>query len=135
VPYSAARMYKLVNDVTAYPDFLPWCSEAELISRTDDELCGRIEVSRAGIHQRFSTCNRLVENERIEIHLSEGPFRRLEGGWVFTALGEEACKVELTLEFEFAGKLISAAFGKIFAQVAATLVDAFVKRAAEVYGA
>lgn len=134
VPFSAARMYALVNDVESYPKFLPWCAGSKLLSRTDDELRGRIEVRRAGIHQAFSTRNRLVENQRIEISLEEGPFRKLEGDWVFTALGEEACKVELTLEFEFAGRLISAAFGPVFNHVASTLVDAFVKRAKGLFG-
>ncbi len=134
MPFSAARMYALVNDVESYPKFLPWCAGSKLLSRTDDELRGRIEVRRAGIHQAFSTRNRLVENQRIEISLEEGPFRKLEGDWVFTALGEEACKVELTLEFEFAGRLISAAFGPVFNHVASTLVDAFVKRAKGLFG-
>ncbi len=134
MPFSAARMYALVNDVESYPKFLPWCAGSKLLSRTDDELRGRIEVRRAGMHQAFSTRNRLVENQRIEISLEEGPFRKLEGDWVFTALGEEACKVELTLEFEFAGRLISAAFGPVFNHVASTLVDAFVKRAKELFG-
>ena len=134
VPFSAARMYNLVNDVESYPSFLPWCGHAELLSRNRDCLCGRIEVRRAGIHQWFTTCNHLVENERIDIRLEEGPFRKLEGDWVFTSLGAQACKVELALEFEFAGKLISAAFGPVFNHVASTLVDAFVKRAKELYG-
>jgi ribosome-associated toxin RatA of RatAB toxin-antitoxin module len=126
-------MYTLVNDVESYPRFLPWCGNAELLSRNGDRQCGRIEVRRAGIHQWFTTCNRLVENERIYIRLEEGPFRKLEGDWVFTPLGAQACKVELTMEFEFAGRLISAAFGPVFNHVAATLVDAFVKRAKELY--
>ncbi len=126
-------MYALVNDVESYPRFLPWCDNTELLLRNGDRQCGRIEVRRAGIHQWFTTCNRLVENERIDIHLEEGPFRKLEGNWVFTALGKQASKVELTLEFEFAGRLISAAFGPVFNHVANTLVDAFVKRAKELY--
>jgi len=126
-------MYALVNDVESYPRFLPWCDNAELLLSNGDRQCGRIEVRRAGIHQWFTTCNRLVENERIDIHLEEGPFRKLEGNWVFTALGKQASKVELTLEFEFAGRLISAAFGPVFNHVANTLVDAFVKRAKELY--
>jgi ribosome-associated toxin RatA of RatAB toxin-antitoxin module len=134
VPFSPSQMYDLVNDVEAYPEFVPWCSNAKLLSRTEEELCGRIEFKRAGLHHWFATCNRLQENRRIDIRLEEGPFKHLEGVWVFTPLGEEACKVELTMEFEFAGRLISAAFGPVFNQVASTLVSAFVKRAHEVYG-
>ena len=126
-------MYDLVKDVESYPSFLPWCRAARVLSSNEQEQCGEIEVARAGIHQKFSTCNRLWPNERIEIRLHEGPFRTLQGGWTFTPLGEDACKVELTLEFEFAGRLINAAFGSVFSHIAITLVDAFCKRAGEVY--
>lgn len=127
-------MYSLVNDVERYPEFLPWCSDGRLISSSDDLLCGEIEVSRAGIRQRFTTCNRLEENRRIDIGLKQGPFKRLDGYWLFTALKEDACKVELVLNFEFSGALINKAFGKVFNQIAITLVDAFCKRAGELYG-
>lgn len=126
-------MYNLVSDFEAYPEFLPWCSDSKQISRTETEICGELEVSRIGIKQRFSTCNALVKNQRMDIVLRDGPFRKLEGGWVFTALKEGASKVELVLEFEFSNKLIDAAFGKVFGHIANTLVESFCKRADEVY--
>jgi ribosome-associated toxin RatA of RatAB toxin-antitoxin module len=134
VHHSASAMYELVCDFEAYPEFLPWCSESRLISRSTDLICGELEVARIGIRQRFSTCNRLVANERMDIELRDGPFRKLEGGWRFHALRSDACKVELVLDFEFAGRLIDAAFGRVFNQIANTLVDAFCKRADEIYG-
>jgi ribosome-associated toxin RatA of RatAB toxin-antitoxin module len=134
VPHSAARMFELVADVAGYKDFLPWCSDSRLLSRDEQRLCGEIEVSRAGIRQRFTTCNDLQADRRMGIRLEKGPFRRLEGAWVFTPLQENACKVELLLEFEFSGALIDKAFGRVFNQIAGTLVDAFCQRADELYG-
>lgn len=133
VHHSAAEMYNLVSDFESYPNFLPWCSDSKLLSRTQTEICGELEVSRIGIKQRFSTCNTLQENERMDIVLKDGPFRKLEGGWVFTPLKADASKVELVLEFEFSNKLIDTAFGKVFGHIANTLVEAFCKRADEVY--
>lgn len=129
VPFPAAVMYELVNDVESYPEFLPWCSSGRLLSRTDTELCGEIEVARAGIRQTFSTCNLLYPHERIDLRLREGPFKSLHGNWTFESLREDACKVTMVMEFEFSGRLINAAFGAVFAQVANTLVDAFCRRA------
>lgn len=134
VSHSASEMYDLVNDFESYPNFLPWCHATKLLSHTEEELCGQLEVAKAGIHQTFSTCNRLYPFERIDIELKEGPFRHLTGGWRFTPLREDACKVELELDFEFSGRLINKAFGAVFGQIANTLVDAFCKRANEVYG-
>ena len=134
VPFTAAAMFELVNDVPNYPAFLPWCRSARILSDSDEERCGELEVARAGIRQTFATCNRLQYPERIELHLKEGPFKRLEGYWHFQPLSDAACKVTLHIEFEFSGKLIDAAFGAVFKQIADTLVDAFCKRATEVYG-
>lgn len=133
VPFSAQRMFDLVADVERYKEFLPWCSDSHLVSRSEHELCGRIEVSRLGITQSFSTCNELDPPGRMGIALLEGPFKRLHGEWQFITLREDACKVVLTMEFEFAGRLIDAAFGKVFHQVANTLVESFVMRARDVY--
>jgi ribosome-associated toxin RatA of RatAB toxin-antitoxin module len=133
VMYSARQMFDLVNDVESYPEFLPWCSSTRLISRTEDMVCAELEVSRIGISQKFSTCNQMVPGEFMDIELVEGPFKHLRGRWDFIALRDDASKVELELDFDFSGKLINAAFGTVFHQVADTLVDAFCKRAEEVY--
>ena len=134
VPYSAQAMFDLVADVERYKEFLPWCSDSALVSRGEYELCGMIEVSRLGITQAFTPRNPLAPPGRMGIALQEGPFRHLHGEWLFVELRDDACKVMLTMEFEFAGRMIDAAFGKIFHQVANSLVESFVARAGEVYG-
>ena len=133
VPYPAQTMFDLVADVESYKDFLPWCSNSRCISSDENQICGWIEVSRLGITQSFSTCNELDPPNRMSLALNEGPFKSLQGEWQFVPLREDACKVMLTLEFEFSGKLINAAFGKVFHQVANSLVESFVQRAREVY--
>jgi ribosome-associated toxin RatA of RatAB toxin-antitoxin module len=134
VPFSDRQMFELVKDVGRYKEFLPWCADSKLLSDEDDVVCGRIEVERLGIRQGFSTCNRYDAPRRMEIALKEGPFKSLSGAWEFIALREDACKVVLLLEFEFSGKLINAAFGKVFHQIANSMVESFCQRAREVYG-
>jgi ribosome-associated toxin RatA of RatAB toxin-antitoxin module len=134
VPFSDRQMFGLVKDVDRYPDFLPWCKAAQAISDDGERICGRIEVARVGIHQAFTTCNAYQAPRHMSIQLVEGPFKSLHGSWEFIPLREDACKVVLQLEFEFAGHLINAAFGKVFHQIANTLVESFCNRAREVYG-
>lgn len=133
VHHTPMQMYELVANVDDYQNFLPWCSESRLLSESASEICGEIEVSRVGIKQKFSTCNQIVPGESMSLKLKDGPFKKLEGLWVFSALGEEACKVQLQLDFEFSGKLINTAFGKVFSVIANDLVHAFCQRADEVY--
>lgn len=133
VGHSAEQMYQLVIDIDRYQDFLPWCGGSRVLSQSDNEVCGEIIVAKAGIRQAFSTCNALIENQRVGMDLRDGPFKTLTGAWEFIPLRKDACKVVLDLEFSFSGKLIEMAFGKIFMQVADTMVDSFCKRANEVY--
>ena len=131
VPYPARMLYDIVCDVESYPEFLPWCKDARLLSRDEEMLCGEIVVSKAGVTRAFATCNRLFPHHRMEIRLKEGPFRKLEGAWEFSELREDACKVSLVLEFEFSSGLMDKAFGVVFGQIANSLVEAFCKRAAD----
>jgi ribosome-associated toxin RatA of RatAB toxin-antitoxin module len=126
-------MYNLVADVNSYEQFLPWCNSSQVLSQTEDEVTGRIEVKHSGLHKTFTTLNRLQKNKIIEMRLIEGPFKSLQGYWQFKKLDENACKISLDLEFEFSNKLVGMAFGPIFSQIANTMVDSFCKRAVEIY--
>ncbi|MBE0507623.1 MAG: type II toxin-antitoxin system RatA family toxin [Marinospirillum sp.] len=134
VMHSAKEMFELVNDCESYPKFLPGCSDARLIHREESYLVGELELAKAGMKYRFTTRNELFDPERIELQLVDGPFKKLEGRWIFQPLSEKACKVIFDLEFEVAGRLVSRVLEPLFSQMAASQVDAFVKRADEVYG-
>ena len=136
VPYSPADMYALVDDIASYPSFLPWCTEARESHRDEDEVQATIRLSKGSLNKSFTTCNRLQHGKMIEMRLVEGPFKHLEGFWRFDQLEDgAACKVSLDLDFEFSNRIVGMAIGPVFNQVANTLVDAFVTRAREVYGA
>ncbi|WP_372739047.1 type II toxin-antitoxin system RatA family toxin [Neptunomonas sp.] len=133
VLHSAQQMFEIVNDVLAYPDFLPWCAKTELLYEDEHKMEATLYLAKAGLKYSFTTRNRLKKFERIELELVEGPFSKLSGVWTFEPLGDEACKVSLNMGFEFDGKLKNMAMSKVFNQVATTLVGAFVQRADSVY--
>mgnify|MGYP000156196782 CR=1 FL=1 len=134
VMFSTAQMYNLVNDVASYPEFLPGCVGSRIVSVDGNKIVASVDVAKAGITKTFTTQNTLTANERVDMRLVDGPFKKLEGGWTFLALDESACKVELDLEFEFSNKLAEMAFGKVFKELAANMVNAFTQRAKVVYG-
>lgn len=133
VMHSAERMFHLVNDIARYPEFLPWCAGAEIHDRDEEQVTASLDVAKGGIRQRLTTRNQLFHPDTIEMSLVEGPFRDLTGRWNFRALDDNACKVILTLEFEFSGSLSRMTFGPVFSQAANTMVDAFCRRADMVY--
>lgn len=134
VPHSAERMFALVNDVERYVEFLPWCSAARLCEESEEVIVAELELSRGGLRQRFTTRNALAPPERMTLELVEGPFDWFAGEWRFTALGDEACKVELEMDFEYSGRFARTALAPLFARSADEQVDAFCARARSLYG-
>lgn len=134
VPYTPRQMFELVNNIEDYPRFLPWCSKTIILSRTSQEVTATIEVAWSGVHKSFTTCNHLSSYERMEMILVQGPFKHLVGTWYFGALGEHGCKVQMDLEFEWRGHLMDRLFQIVFNRIANALVEAFCKRAVDVYG-
>ena len=135
VMYSAEQMYQLINDVLAYPQFLPDCSNSKIISQNEDSVTASLLVSKAGLKKWFTTENTLVTNQQVTLKLVDGPFNRLQGHWLLTPLSEEACKVSLELEYEFSNKMFDIAFGRVFNHMTNNMVQAFTQRAKQVYGA
>jgi ribosome-associated toxin RatA of RatAB toxin-antitoxin module len=134
VPYSAAQMFDLVDDIKSYPQFLPWCGGAQELSRNADEVRASVHIAYSGLNKSFTTRNLMQKNKMIEMTLINGPFKHLHGFWRFDALRDDACKVRLDLEYEFSSMLIGLAAGPVFGQIANSLVDSFCKRAHALYG-
>ena len=133
VPYSAGQMFALVDNVAEYPQFLPWCGGASVDSVEGNTIQATIHINYHNIKQSFTTENVRHAPRRIEIRLKDGPFQSLDGRWHFIPLSESACKIELSLHYEFSNKLLEKVFGPIFHYIANTFVDAFVLRAEKVY--
>lgn len=134
VSYSPEDMFKLIDNIEEYSEFLPWCGKATEISRDENTVEASLLISHSGLNKEFTTKNKNTAFDKIEMHLVNGPFKNLDGVWLFEPLGESACKVSLNLEFEFSSKLISISLGPVFSKIANNLVDAFIKRADTVYG-
>lgn len=134
LPYPAQALYDLVNDVVRYPEFLPWCSSAEVLESSDEHMRASLAVAKGGLSQHFVTRNTLVPGHSIEMNLEEGPFNQLHGVWVFKPLSDKACKISLDLSFDYAGPIVRATLGPLFNQAANTLVDAFCQRAKQLHG-
>lgn len=128
-------MFDLVNDVESYPHFLPWCRSASVLSSREGEVRARIEMAKGALHRSFTTRNELQPARLIRVRLENGPFKRLAGDWSFEPTRDGGCRVSLDLEYEFAGRVLSAVVGPVFNQIAQTMVDSFVRRANALYGA
>ncbi|MBF13677.1 MAG: ubiquinone-binding protein [Legionellales bacterium] len=133
VNHSADKMYDLVNDVSRYSDFVPFCSGGRILKENHGMVEAELEFTFSGFTQRFTTKNTLIEKELIDIELVNGPFRHLDGKWQFKDQEDRVSLVVLDMDFEVSG-FLSYLFEPVFYQISHTLVDVFVQRAYDVYG-
>ena len=134
VPFTAAQMYSLVNDVPSYPQFLPWCKASRLVEEIGTtERVASLTVERGVLRGEFTTRNQLDPDAGILMNLVEGPFRSLCGQWRFRPIGERGSRVSFRVEFEFRNPLTAVAFNAVFESLCGTIVDAFAARARQIY--
>lgn len=133
VEHSAAEMYSLVEDIEAYPLFLPWCRAARVLERSAGRTVAALAVGVKGARYEFSTENANHPPGAIDMRLLEGPFRRFEAHWRFHALGPRAARIEFVMAYELAGGLVARALAPLLHSIADTMVDAFKRRADQVH--
>jgi len=132
-PYSAQQMFDLVDDVASYPQFLPWCGGSSVVEVDEQTVHATVHIDYHHIKHSFTTENVRQVPDRIDMMLKDGPFRQLEGSWNFIPLADSACKIQLTLHYEFSSKFLEKAVGPVFHYIANNFVDAFVHRAEQIY--
>lgn len=129
VPYSAQSMFALVDDVERYPEFLPWCSGADILELRPDGKVARLHIDFHGVTAHFTTDNVNDPPHSMQMKLKEGPFRTLSGEWSFRTLAPDACKAELVLAYAFRTNVLETLIGPVFDGIARSFMDAFVQRA------
>ena len=134
INYSAEQMFKLVDRVEDYPEFLPWCGGVDVEERLGDKLKAKLKINYHGLKQSFTTENTNTPPSSMTMHLVEGPFKHFEARWNFRALREDACKIEFDMQYEFSSRILESVIGPVFSMIANSFVDSFCKRAEQIYG-
>lgn len=133
VVHKAKLMYDIVNRVDLYQEFLPWCSESTILESTDNTMTATVFMKKGLLDQSFTTKNKMLSEQKIELELLDGPFKKLSGTWIFSDISDHGSKISLQLNYEFSNTIIAMVVGPVFNQIANALVDSFCKRANELY--
>ena len=133
VNYTASQMYDLVNDIRNYPEFLPMCEDIKIIKEGETEKEVILKIKSGFVKLDFGTHNTMIKNDHIHLNLVKGPFKALTGDWRFKQLTHTTSEISLNMEFTFENKFVEIALGSVFKGLAEKMLDAFCKRAKEVY--
>ena len=133
VPYQPDQLFDLVADVGHYPEFLPWCVAARVRSRTEHEIVADLTVGFGPFRESFTSRVSLDRPRKITVKYERGPFRYLNNQWEFIP-HETGTDVAFFVDFEFRSRMLQAAIGVVFNEAVRRMVNAFKKRAGQVYG-
>lgn len=134
LPYGADQVYGLVADVERYPEFLPWCTGARILAQEGELVTVTLGLSSGIARASFTTRNRLDPGRAVTMSLVDGPFEHLEGRWDFTPIRSAGTRADLHVQFATHGVIGALALGPAFEGICNHLVDAFARRARQVFG-
>jgi coenzyme Q-binding protein COQ10 len=127
-------MFDLVADVAHYGEFLPWVNGIRIRSNSETEMVADMIVGFKGLRETFSSRVCKARPDHIEIDYLDGPMRHLRNEWRFTDLPDGGSRLEFMVDFEFKSRMFQALAGQVFERALKKMTDAFIGRAAALYG-
>jgi coenzyme Q-binding protein COQ10 len=133
IPYRPDQLFDLVADVGRYPQFLPWCVGARVRHRLEHELLADMTIGFGPFRESFVSRVTLDRPRTVRVRYETGPFRYLNNEWNFLPHAD-GTEVAFFVDFEFRSRILQAAIGVVFNEAVRRMVNAFRKRARDVYG-
>ena len=134
LPYSCEQMFDLVADVGRYGEFLPWVVATRVRSDSEHEMTADMLVGFKAIREKFTSRVTKDRPNRIDVHYMDGPLRDLDNSWVFRPTEDGGCEIDFCVQFTFRNSVFEALAGQYFDRAFRKMVEAFEKRADELYG-
>jgi len=134
LPYNATQLFDLVMDIAKYPEFLPWCIGARINSKSKTDVEADVVVGYKMFREKFSSRVHFTRPKEIEVEYLKGPMRHLHNKWVFTDLPDGGCRVDFSVDFSLKTKMFEGLVDQFFHHALAKMIDAFEKRAGDLYG-
>ena len=132
LPFTDEQLFDMVADVRRYPEFLPWCVAARIVSRTDEELIADLTIGFKMFRETFRSQVSLNRPQHVHVRYLTGPFRYLNNHWRFHPV-PGGTEVDFFVDFEFKSRLLQAVIGTVFNEAVRLMVRAFERRAVILY--
>jgi coenzyme Q-binding protein COQ10 len=133
LPYTPAQMFDLVADVSAYPEFLPWCIGVRVRKREGNVITADLVIGFKMFREQFSSRVTLDRPRRIDVQYIQGPMKHLNNHWLF-APHPDGVEIDFYVDFEFRSRILEKLIGTLFNEAFRRMVGAFETRARALYG-
>lgn len=132
--YAAEDLYAMVADVRNYPSFVPGTLAAKVLEEGEGYMRAELSIGGGLMKTSYTSKVLLDPPNRIDVVYEEGPFKNLESYWIFRKLGDQETEVEFFIDFTLKSRLFQKAMEGMFQEGIKDLMEAFEKRARELFG-
>ena len=133
INHSAKKLYDIVLDIEKYPEFIPWCSEVRIISKTNKKIISDLLIKYKYFKKTFTSDVRFDPNSLIiNVNYIEGPLKNLQNQWRFEIMQDKKTRVHFLIKFEFNNFIYQKISEIFFDLIENEMIKSFKKRADEV---
>ncbi|HJD55991.1 MAG TPA: type II toxin-antitoxin system RatA family toxin [Rickettsia endosymbiont of Pyrocoelia pectoralis] len=133
LPYKPQELFNLVWDIESYPQFLPWCVAARIISENNNQLIAELVIQLKGFSESYRsqvTGEYINEIYSVNTIAISGPFKYLESNWKFTP-SLTGTELSFSIDFKMKSVILDKLIGNYFIQATEKMITAFENRAKE----
>jgi coenzyme Q-binding protein COQ10 len=128
------QLFDLVADIERYPEFLPWCLGARILTREGNAVTADLIIGYKMFREKFTSHVTLDRPRAITVAYHSGPLAHLTNQWEFTPAGK-GCDLSFHVAFDFHSRMLASVMEPFFDKAMGRMAEAFEKRAGELYGA
>ena len=129
--YKAVDLFNIVLDIEKYPQYIPWCTGIEILSKKNNEIKANMIVDYKFFPSQKFTSNVVFNLDKMLIKTSyvEGPLKNLETIWAFKNLKKNKSKISFKVKFEFKNFFHQKIAELFFSLVESQMIKSFIERA------
>lgn len=141
VHYPIRFLYELIMDIEAYPEFVPFCAQAKIISKAlqenqSEQITAELTADFKGFINRYTSVvthdfNNL--NAYVSSKMLSGPLEQLYSKWSLSKISDGQTKIEFQLDFQFKSFVLENLSKLFLSSMADKIMLAFLNRAKFLY--
>ena len=137
IPCSKENLIKMVLDIEKYPEFVPWCLNAKIYEKKEEEnltkITADLTIGKSFFNETYKSYVIFNKSSNsIIVKNIQGPLKYLENKWFFKNL-DNGSEIDFYVNFELKNQILNILMIKSFDFGLKKLADAFEKRAIELF--
>ena len=127
------QLVDLVLDIESYPKFIPYCLDAKIHEKKEEDnlilIIADLTIGKGPFKATYKSDVRFNKNtDTIHVTNIEGPLKHLDNKWVFLEK-DNSTEISFDIDFEIENKFLNIVMSKSFQYGLDKIADSFQERA------